>query len=286
MPMLPHSTLHPASQALEQLNAEHIHAALSTAGQAMLAHLVCHEQLDSTNAELLRQAAAGAPSPAACLAERQTAGRGRRGREWVSPFGNLYLSLLWRSPLPAAALGGTSLVAGAVTTEVLQALGAQHLSLKWPNDLLWHGQKLAGLLLEVGAKSSTTSTLVIGIGINLLTSATENGFIDQPWTALDQVLGGQSVNRNLLAAQLLDALLPTLARYEQTGLAPFLDRWRVFDQWLGQPVQLRCGDRQIIGIYAGIADDGALRLDTIDGLQQFHAGEVSLRSIAPHTNTE
>ncbi|WP_242445717.1 biotin--[acetyl-CoA-carboxylase] ligase [Chromatium okenii] len=170
---MPHSTLHPASQALEQLNAEHIHAALSTAGQAMLAHLVCHEQLDSTNAELLRQAAAGAPSPAACLAERQTAGRGRRGREWVSPFGNLYLSLLWRSPLPAAALGGTSLVAGAVTTEVLQALGAQHLSLKWPNDLLWHGQKLAGLLLEVGAKSSTTSTLVIGIGINLLTSATK-----------------------------------------------------------------------------------------------------------------
>ena len=276
--MLPHSTVLPASPPPEQLNAEYICAALSTVGQTLLARLDCHAELDSTNAELLRQAAAGAPSATACLAERQTAGRGRRGREWRSPAGNLYLSLLWRYPLPAAALGGISLVAGAVTAEVLQALGAQHLSLKWPNDLLWQAQKLGGLLLEVSAKSPTASTLVIGIGLNLVTGVTAKCAIDQPWTALDQVLGGQLLNRNLLAAQLLDALLLALARYEHTGLLPFLDRWRAFDQWQGRLVQVCAGERQIIGIHAGIADDGALCLDTADGLQQFHAGEVSLRN--------
>ncbi|MBK1694419.1 biotin--[acetyl-CoA-carboxylase] ligase [Chromatium weissei] len=277
--MLPHSRLFPALPFTAPLNAEHIRTALSTAGQRTLAHLVCHQQLDSTNTELLRQAAAGAPSATVCLAEYQTAGRGRRGRKWVSPFGNLYLSLLWRYSLPPAALGGMSLVVGVITAEVLQALGAQHLSLKWPNDLLWQKKKLAGLLLEVSAKSSTASTLIIGIGINVLTSTIENSTIDQPWTALNQVLTEQTVDRNLLAARLLDALFLALTDYEHTGLAPFLDRWRVFDQWQGQRVQLRCGEQQIIGIHAGIANDGALRLNTANGLQQFHAGEVSLRSI-------
>lgn len=260
------------------LTADRIRSALSAAGRAALRQLTVHDQLDSTNTELLRQAAAGAPSGSACLADCQTAGRGRRGRIWVSPPGvNLYLSLLWRYPLPPAALGGTSLALGAVIAAALQTVGITDLSLKWPNDVLWRERKLAGLLVEVGGAPRGPSHLVVGVGLNVNMTTALGEAIEQPWAALADAVGIHPLDRNQLAGQLLDALLIALNRYECEGLTPFLAQWRQFDHWLGQPVQLFAGAQIINGIHAGIAEDGALRLNTADGLRTFQAGEVQLR---------
>lgn len=264
---------------LQLLDADRIVAALTSDGHRRLARLDIYDQIDSTNAHLLREAAAGLPSGAACLAERQTAGRGRRGRVWVSPFGvNLYLSLLWRFPLAPAALGGMSLAAGAVVAETLSAVGATEVTLKWPNDLLWRRRKLAGLLLEVAGESQGPCHLVIGLGVNLRMAAGQGVGIDQLWATLDQATNGRLCERNVLAARLLDALMGAADRYADDGLAPFLDRWRHFDAFEGKPVSLLIGDRRIEGRHAGVANDGALRLETADGLRHFQAGEVSLRA--------
>jgi BirA family transcriptional regulator, biotin operon repressor / biotin---[acetyl-CoA-carboxylase] ligase len=264
---------------LELLCAERLRAAVAPNGQGRLARLEVRDQIDSTNAYLMRAASDGAPSGTVCLAERQTAGRGRRGRAWVSPFGvNLYLSLLWRYPLAPAALGGSSLAVGAVVAEVLRDVGAADLTLKWPNDLLWRQRKLAGLLLEVAGESQGPTHLVVGVGLNLRMAASQGKGIDQPWTTLEEVLGGRAVSRNELAARLLVGLLDALHRYGQEGLAPFLDRWRAFDALQGKPVSLSFADRVIEGTHAGISSDGSLLLDTADGRRCYQAGELSLRA--------
>lgn len=265
---------------LELLDAARIRGALSNAGRAHLSRLDIHPLIGSTNSELMRLAAEGAPSGSVCLAERQTAGRGRRGREWVSPFGvNVYLSLLWRYPFAPSNLGGASLAVGAALTDVLSELGADGLALKWPNDLLWQRRKLAGLLLEVAGESQGPCHLVVGLGLNLRMTAGQGSAIDQPWASLEAVLGAAMLGRNDLVALLLDALLETLDRYGREGLAPFLTRWRAHDAYLGEPVRLLMGERAIEGIHVGVGEDGSLLLETSDGRRAFQAGEVSLRSL-------
>ncbi|TCT22740.1 BirA family biotin operon repressor/biotin-[acetyl-CoA-carboxylase] ligase [Thiobaca trueperi] len=268
----------PAVSELELLDTGQIRAGLSDAGRDRLARLEIHDQIDSTNTHLMREASAGAPSGAVCLAERQTAGRGRRGRAWISPFGvNLYLSILWRYPLAPAALGGASLAVGAALAEILRTAGVSDLALKWPNDILWQGRKLAGLLLEVAGESQGPSHLVVGVGLNLRMDPTQGNDIDQPWTTLDQALNGKPLSRNRLAARILDDLMAALEQYGSEGLAPFLDRWRQFDTLQGKPVRLLMGERIIEGRHAGIGPDGSLQLDTPDGRRSFQTGEVSLR---------
>lgn len=267
-----------APDSFERLDAAQIQAALSPEGRARLAQLEIHDQLDSTNTYLMRAAAAGAPSGTVCLAERQTAGRGRRGRVWVSPFGvNLYLSILWRYPLAPAAVGGASLAVGAALAEVLRSVGIADLTLKWPNDLLWQGRKLAGLLLEVAGEAHGPTYLVAGVGLNLRMTSAQGHDIDQPWSTLEQALNGQPVSRNLLAAQVIDHLTAALDVYGREGLTPFLDRWRCFDTMRGEPVRVLIGEQFIEGRHAGIGPDGSLQLDTPTGRRLFQTGEVSLR---------
>ena len=264
---------------LELLDAGRILEALDSCSEVSLARLEIHDQLDSTNARLMAEAQVGAPSGTACLAERQTAGRGRRGRTWISPFGsNLYLSLLWRYPLAPAALGGVSLAAGVAVARVLRDLGVKDLCLKWPNDLLWQRRKLGGLLLEVGGEAQGPSFLVAGLGINLQMPQDQGQHIDQPWTDLGSVLGSRPPGRNNLAARLIAALGSAFETYGMLGLEPFLADWDAFDGLRGKPVRLRLGEQVIEGTHAGIAPDGALRLATAQGVQSYHAGEVSLRA--------
>jgi BirA family biotin operon repressor/biotin-[acetyl-CoA-carboxylase] ligase len=264
---------------LELLDAEQILAALSPRGRRAVARLEIHEGIDSTNRHLMREAATGAPSGTLCLAERQSAGRGRLGRPWISPFGaNLYLSMLWRYGAPPAALGGFSLVAGAVVADVLHRVGVKGLALKWPNDLLWGRRKLGGMLLEVAGEAQGPCALVVGIGINLRMAPDHGRAIDQPWVDLAEVLGGgPGIGRNALAALVADALIDALERFGHEGLAPFLVLWDTFDAFRGEQVRLLIADREVRGRVIGIAADGALRLDTSDGERRFHAGEVSLR---------
>jgi BirA family transcriptional regulator, biotin operon repressor / biotin---[acetyl-CoA-carboxylase] ligase len=265
-------------RAMELLDGEQIRSAMSAHGRARLAGLEIHDQIDSTNQRLMALAAGPLPSGSVCLAEHQSAGRGRRGRTWVSPFaGGLCLSLLWRYPLGPGALGGISLAAGAVVAGVLERLGVRGVGLKWPNDLLWQRRKLGGLLLEVAGETQGPSRLVVGLGLNLVMEVGSGEGIDQPWVDLREALAGRVPGRNRLAAALIEALLGMLADYGGSGPAPWLDEWARFDLPRGQPVRVEQGERTLVGEYLGIDPDGVLRLMTAEGLVRVGAGEVSLR---------
>jgi BirA family transcriptional regulator, biotin operon repressor / biotin---[acetyl-CoA-carboxylase] ligase len=276
--MIPGSSVHGPSAPPDLLDAERILEALSPSARRAIARLEIHPEIDSTNRALMRDAATGAPCGTLCLAESQSAGRGRLGRPWISPFGaNLYLSMLWRYSAPPANLGGFSLVAGAVVADVLRRIGAEGLALKWPNDLLWDRRKLGGMLVEVAGGPQGPSVLVVGIGINMRMTPDQGRAIDQPWVDLAEVLGVPGCDRNALAALIVDALIDAFERFAREGLSPFLALWNAFDVFRGEQVCLLLADREMRGRVLGIASDGALRLETADGERCFHAGEVSLR---------
>ncbi|WP_374601340.1 bifunctional biotin--[acetyl-CoA-carboxylase] ligase/biotin operon repressor BirA [Arenimonas sp.] len=259
------------------LDAEKIQAALAPATRERLAGLELHFDIDSTNAEALRH-----PAPAtgvqAWLAERQTAGRGRRGRTWVSPLAaHVYLSLSRRFDAGIGALQGLSLAVGAATAEVLHAKGFPQVGLKWPNDLLADGRKLGGILVELRGDAAGPLHVVVGLGLNVAMPAPAAAGIDQPWCDLAS-LAPNPPGRSELCAGLLDALVPLLADYENAGLKPWQATWSRLDLLAGRPVRLEEGGRSIDGIALGIDGEGALRLRTADGERRCHAGETSLRA--------
>lgn len=263
---------------LELLEPEKILAALPPAARSRLDALEVHASIESTNACLLERSAAGAPSGQVCLAERQTAGRGRRGRQWVSPFGsNIYLSILWRYPLAPVELSGLSLAAGLAVVHALACQGIEGIGLKWPNDILWQGRKLAGLLLEVRGESEGPSQVVLGIGLNTRLSRRQAEAIDQPWVDLASIPRGEKISRNRLAAELVDRLLEALDEFERHGLSPLLEQWRRHDLYHGKAVRLHMGNRTVEGVHYGIDETGALLLANGGGVRAYHAGEVSLR---------
>lgn len=214
---------------------------------------------------------------AACLAEYQSAGRGRRGRQWRSTFGrNLYLSLVWHFDLPMSGLAGSSLATGVVLAEALDAHGLQGHGLKWPNDLHLDGRKLAGILVEAFGEVNGPSRAVIGIGLNMRLAPADGETIDQPWTDLHENMDAVP-SRNRFAGDLLRRLVEACDLYQQRGLAPFIERWRSYDHYVGERVRLNMPNREIEGHYVGLHESGALLLE-IDGSHQlFHSGEVSLR---------
>jgi BirA family biotin operon repressor/biotin-[acetyl-CoA-carboxylase] ligase len=232
--------------------------------------------VDSTNQYLLDRIAE-LQSGDACVAEYQQAGRGRRGRQWISPFGaNLYLSMFWRLDQGPAAAMGLSLVIGIVMAEVLKDLGAQDVRVKWPNDLYLNDRKLAGILVELTGKTGDAAQLVIGAGINLAMRETNANAINQGWINLQEA--GINIDRNELAATLLNELRQSLRQFEIDGLAPFIARWRALDNFIDRPVKLLIGEQQIFGIARGIDQQGALLLDQDGVIKPFIGGEISLRS--------
>jgi BirA family biotin operon repressor/biotin-[acetyl-CoA-carboxylase] ligase len=234
-----------------------------------------HSTLASTSGYLAERLHA-LDSGTIVFAEHQTAGRGRRGREWVSPYGaNLYFSVYHRFSLAMQELGGLSLAVGAAVAEVLSA-SVPAVALKWPNDLLVDGRKLAGILVDVHGLAEGPVDTVIGIGLNVAMPAQNAASIGQPWTDLQQLMQ-QRPSRNRLAAELCIAILELLDGFHGALPRSSLEAWRRFDAWHGMPVVLVRGSRSVQGIHAGIADDGSLRLEVDGSLQLFQSGEVSLR---------
>lgn len=232
--------------------------------------------IDSTNQYLLDRLA-GLQSGDACVAEYQQAGRGRRGRKWVSPFGaNLYISMYWRLEQGPAAAIGLSLVIGIVMTEVLRDLGADQVRVKWPNDLYLQDRKLAGILVELTGKTGDAAQIVIGAGVNLAMRNAQAGDINQGWINLQEA--GVLIDRNVLAARLITELRSALHCFEQEGLAPFLPRWEVLDNFINRPVKLIIGEKEIFGISRGIDSQGALLLEQDGVVKPWVGGEISLRS--------
>ncbi|MGH1486462.1 MAG: bifunctional biotin--[acetyl-CoA-carboxylase] ligase/biotin operon repressor BirA [Cellvibrionaceae bacterium] len=261
---------------IELLDRELIESELAAPVASHLRPLDIAFDIDSTSGRALsRLSLAEVGKGYVCLAERQTGGRGRRGRQWVSPFGcNLYLSLVWEFESGAAALEGLSLLVGIATVRTLIGFGFESVKLKWPNDILLDGKKLGGILLEMTGDPSGRCHVVVGIGLNVDMS-TEGGAIDQPWAALSQFK--PVISRNRLAAALLNELVPLLATYSSTGFAVYVDEWRGLDAYLNCPVKVMSGDKQVVGISRGVADNGALLL-AVDGQEQrVYGGELSLR---------
>lgn len=232
--------------------------------------------IGSTNQHLLERTNT-LKSGSVCVAEYQSAGRGRRGREWVSPFGaNLYLSMYWRLDAGMAAAMGLSLVVGVAVVEALEVMGVEGVKLKWPNDLYHNDKKLAGILVELSGQSGGAAHIVIGLGLNLSMDPKTSG-IGQPWTSLKEVCGGKVPDRNHLAQTLINAWDKALVDYELKGMLNFVARWNSLDNFLGRNVKLIIGPREIEGIVQGIDEQGAVLLKTDNGIESYIGGEISLR---------
>lgn len=263
---------------IELLDADQVMSGLSERARYLLEDFSLRGQVDSTNSIALKLAHEGARSGYVVVAEQQLAGRGRRGRKWISPYGcNIYCSAIWHFQDGAASLEGLSLAVGVVVARALTAVGVEGVELKWPNDVLWRGFKLAGILLEMTGDAAGHCQVVIGIGINVsMTKSSTTAAIDQPWTDVSTA-AGRPVSRNLVLSNLLSELLPALAEFEKKGFVAFREAWTSLDSISGRRVCLHLGERVIIGTATGVGDNGALAVDTEAGRQWFHGGEVSLR---------
>ena len=260
---------------LELLDFDAVTAALPAAVLARVATLEVAWTLDSTNSELLRRDTP-AQGATVLLAERQTGGRGRRGRAWTSPLAaHLYVSVARQFSGGLARLGGLSLVAGVAVAQALHQLGHAQVHLKWPNDLVVEDRKLGGLLVEGSGEHAGPVRAVIGLGINVRMPEAAASDIGQPWIDLASL--GALPSRNRLAALLLEHLLPALDRFDADGLAPFQSEYAELDALAGREVAVQLGDRMQSGRALGIAADGALRVE-MEGVERvFHSGEVSVR---------
>jgi BirA family biotin operon repressor/biotin-[acetyl-CoA-carboxylase] ligase len=233
-------------------------------------------ECNSTNVKLLAMAETGTPSGTVLVADRQTSGRGRRGRTWHSASGDsLTFSLLWRFPADSQAPIALSLVVGLAVAKALESLGAASIGLKWPNDLIHENRKLGGILIEL--VSGAPRSAVIGVGLNLRVPAGLPEDLRDSVTALAHLLA-QMPSREVVLAALLAQLADTFEIYAVQGFAFLRQAWLSRHVHTGQTVRLLADHaRETIGICTGVDDDGALLLDISGIRQRFVAGEISLR---------
>lgn len=235
-------------------------------------------EVDSTNLELAR-ARATDNSLQVLLAETQTAGRGRRGRHWISPPGcGLYLSMFRAFVLPPRRLGALSLVAGLATASAIaERCPTLRPGVKWPNDIVIHRQKLAGCLIDLTATGNAASA-IIGVGVNVDFRGVEEP--DQPWTDLARLGGGHPPDRNQLAAALIRQLDHHLVRFADEGFAPFLSLWQSRDVVLGEEVRVSgANGEERIGRARGVDEQGRLLIENRAGLHHLPSGDISLRRV-------
>ncbi len=261
---------------IELLEREAILDAMTDTARQLVSQIELHPEIPSTNRHLIDRLGQGVAHGHACLVERQTAGRGRRGRSWVSPFArNIYLSYYWRFEISPDRLSGLGLAIGVGVIRALRQLGIDDAMLKWPNDILWQGRKLAGILLEMSGEMAGPYHVVIGVGLNVNMQDCDVN-IDQPWVDLHEIKG-EPVSRNRVAGVLLNELMHVTHEFQQNGLSPFLDEWAAADAYAGQTVLIHMADEHIPGEARGIDASGAILVETEAGLRRFHSGEVSLR---------
>lgn len=227
--------------------------------------------LPSTNAWLLQQGKCGD----VCLADTQTAGRGRRGRSWQSPPGaNLYVSLRWCFAEVPPQYGLLSLVTGLAVAETLAQHGIEGHGIKWPNDIYYQGRKLGGILLQT---AQPLREVVIGIGLNVNMLPQQAEGIDQPWVSL-AMIRGEPLDREQLLQALLAQLVPRLQRFPALDQTSFQAQWQPWDVLAGQAVTVHLAETTLQGTALGIDGQGQFRVALDNGdVKVFSAADVSIR---------
>jgi len=264
---------------VELLNSEQIHTQLSENSRNVINKIELFFNIDSTNEYLISETKLNKYNHTGCrvcFAEYQYNGKGRRGKQWVSPMGgNLYCSISWHFNKSFQEIAGLSLAVSVGITMLLDELGVKELELKWPNDVLWQGKKLVGVLLEMHGESSGPCTTVIGIGVNYNMSKS-NVDIDQPWCDLNSILKTLPA-RNNFAAKLIDKLITTIQLFDDKGLDAFLELWRSYDVLQNKSIMIKKLDSIEHGIARGIDHSGALLVEQSGVVSALYSGDVSIR---------
>jgi len=234
------------------------------------------DELSSTNDRARELARLGAVHGQLVLARQQNKGRGRLQRQWESPKGGLWMSVVLRPNLSLADASKITLAASIAIVDSLKELFQLSIGIKWPNDLVFRGQKIAGILGEVVGEWNAVQTLILGIGIN---ANFPRERLDDELTAttLYEILG-EEVDLNLLAAGILKQLEQELMSLENKKFEELRLKWTERAVGLGEEVRVLRGEQVLEGIFKGISIDGALLLETGEGEISFSAGEVQLRS--------
>lgn len=270
------------AQAIETLSGTRIERRLSAQARSRLRRLEVLADIESTNSRLFAITDLPTGRSDVCIAEFQSAGRGRRGRTWTAPYGSgLCMSLSWLFPESPQQIGALSLATGVGVLRALREQGVSGVGLKWPNDILCEGRKLGGILIELRAESAGPAYVVLGIGLNFRLSMQAQRAIQASGVAavdLAQIGALSTTGRNLLAAAILSRLVEVLTEFEQHGFRPFMNEWRDADALYGEPIRVLLGEQTQRGIARGIDEDGGLMLETPTGLVRFVSGEISVRA--------
>ncbi len=257
---------------------QYLRRSLST-HSLIIPRLYLFDCLDSTNLWLKQNGVCGD----VCIAEQQTAGRGRRGKRWLSPNAeNIYLSLKWCFEQMPVHLSLVSLTVGLSIVKALQKMGLSGHGVKWPNDIYWQGLKMGGILIESVSSSvepynPSGLSLIIGIGLNINMSASEGEQIDQPWVSLSKVLG-KRINRNQLLAVLLEHLINDLQHFNRLDLEQFQREWQQWDVLYEEQVRVLQQHQELSGVVRGLDAHGRIIIELISGqLTHYSSAEIRLK---------
>ena len=267
-----------APKGFELLKKDSIVSQITAVGGALPERIEIFKNIDSTNKYLREKAGETTYSQAVVLAETQTSGRGRRGKDWISPFAaNLYMSVLWDFEHGAAALEGLSLGIGVAARRALKQCGLEDVKLKWPNDIYVGQKKLGGILLEMIGDPAGQCSVVVGIGINVCMPRQAAASIDQDWTDIQAELG-EPLSRNTLAGILIAEIFTVLHDFQDQGFEPYREEWQSADAFKGLQATVTTPREALSGIVMGVDKSGALEMQMSDGkVQSFIGGELSLR---------
>lgn len=239
------------------------------------------DSLTSTNS-YLRNLELSSQKISICLAEQQTSGKGRLQRNWYSPFAsNLYFSGKWSFMANISKLAGLSLSVALAIVRMLGIIGIkENIVIKWPNDILWHNKKLAGILIEATTDTQSQTHAIIGIGINVNMIRDVDAQISQPWTSIQNIIG-RPMDRNFLAGTLINQLLEVIDLFSLHGLPFFQREWQQYDYLSGKTIQLMHHHALIIGEAMGINEIGEIMIKQGNGeISSYCAGEVSVSKAA------
>lgn len=274
-------------RAVDLLDKRAITDALAPAARALLDGLDVLLTVDSTNRHLADNSTVTPGHVQVCLAELQNAGRGRRGRSWIAPFGSgICMSLGWQFSEAPPTFSALSLAVGVAVVSAFRRLGIEGVGLKWPNDLIWQNRKLGGILIEMRGESAGPAQVIIGIGINMHMPAAVRLALAEQQAALiadvHEIARERTPTRNALIAALVEELVAMLQTFASRGFAPFAAEWRRLDTLADAHVKVINGAETTFGTARGVEVDGTLLVDVNGQLRKFVSGEVSLRA-APRT---